>query len=135
MQIDNAQLTAAIRSLQARFSSADPATLQKAIATWEMLASKFGTLIGNNGVQMIMGRCRERLRPQYPWLPAGDDPQFTQLHASFCQQTDEEAVAANNALLEGFIALLATLIGSGLTVQFLRSALADDGAAPNSLET
>ncbi len=134
MQIDNAQLTAAIASLQANFTAADPATLQQAIATWNKLASKFGTLIGHNGVQMILSRCRERLRPQYPWLPAGEDEQFAQLHACYLQQSANDAVAANNALIAAFITLLATLIGTGLTVQFLRSALADDGAAQNSLE-
>lgn len=99
-----------------------------------MLASKFGMLIGHSGVEMILSRCRERLRHQYPWMPAGEDAQFSQLHACYLQQPADEALAANNALIDAFVTLLATLIGTGLTVQFLRSAQADDGAAPNSLE-
>ena len=135
MPINNAQLTAIISSLQARHTTPDAATLLQAIATWELLANKFGTLIGQNGIKLIFGRSLDRVRPQFTWLPPAKDAQFAKLQESYSQQDGLDAIAANNALLEAFIVLLATLIGAGLTVQFLRSALADDSASPNQLET
>ncbi len=134
MQIDNAQLTAIIRSLQARHATPDPATLQQAIATWELLARKFGTLIGQNGVKLTLGRSLDRVRAQFPWLPPSKGALLIHLQEAYDLQTPADAVAANSALLAAFIDLLATLIGAGLTVQFLRSAMADDSAAPNQLE-
>jgi hypothetical protein len=135
MQIDNAQLTAIISQLQARHATPERATLQQAIATWELLARKFGTLIGQNGVKLILGRSLDRVRPQFPWLPPAKGALLIHLQEAYGLQAPADAVAANCALLEAFIDLLATLIGAGLTVQFLRSALADDSAAPNQLET
>jgi hypothetical protein len=135
MQINNAQLTAIISNLQARHATPDTATLEQAIATWEVLARKFGTLVGQDGVNLIFGRSLDRVRPHYPWLPPSKQTQLTSLQDIYSQQSAADAVAANSALFDAFINLLATLIGAGLTVQFLRSAFVDDGAAPNQMET
>ncbi len=131
MQIDNAQLTAIICQLQARHATPDAATVLQANATWEILARKFGNLIGQGGIELILGRSLDRVRPQHPWLPALKDAHFAALRASFDQQAPADALAANSALLDAFINMLATLIGAGLTVQFLRSAVADDSATKN----
>ncbi len=134
MQINNAQLTAIISSLQARYAKPDADTLQQAITMWELLALKFGTLIGQSGVKLILGRSLDRQRPAFPWQPSAKGTLLIHLQEAYEQQTPAEAIAANSALLEAFIHLLATLIGAGLTVQFLRTALADDSATPNQPE-
>lgn len=131
MQIDNAQLTAIISQLQARHATPDAATVLQANATWETLARKFGNLIGQGGIELILGRSLDRVRHQYPWLPPLKDARFAALRACFDQQAPADALAANSALLDAFINMLASLIGAGLTVQFLRSAVADDSATKN----
>jgi hypothetical protein len=134
MQTNNAQLTTIIRGLQARLATPDLATLQQAISMWELLARKFGTLIGQSGIKLILGRSIDRVRPQFPWLPSAKGTLLIHLQEAFDQQSPAEAIAANSALLEAFIHLLATLIGAGLTLQFLRTALADDSATSNQPE-
>ncbi len=134
MQINNAQLTATISSLQARFSTPDASTVQQAISLWELLSRKFGTLIGQNGIKLILDRSIDSVRPQFPWLPSTKGTLLIHLQEAYDQQAPAEAIAANNALLDAFINLLATLIGASLTIQFLRSALADDSAVPNQPE-
>lgn len=134
MQINNAQLNAIISHLQARHAAPEAASLPQVMRSWEILSHKFCTLIGLNGVNLILGRSLDRVRPQFPWLPAAKDAQFAKLLESYSQQSPAVAIAANSALIEAFITLLATLIGAGLTVQFLRSAFGDDSATPNNLE-
>jgi hypothetical protein len=141
MASEKERLDSVIQSLQSRHMADGAVTAMAATGIWDLLAAKFGSLIGLNGVVLLYSRSLERTRTQFPWLPpsiaggrAPAEPLFAALGASMAGQTPAAATAGHQALLENFIRLLASLIGAGLTVQFLRSLFPDASANQNSQE-
>ena len=130
MPTDNEQLRKIIKEIQARHSGTDArAVAAAAIDIWGQLAFKFVPLLGPNSVNSIYARSLEFNKPAFPWLPASlrqdvAELPFTVLKESFELRPADEIIRANNALLDTFINLLATLIGARLVIPFLRSAFA-----------
>jgi hypothetical protein len=87
-------------------------------------------------VAALFNRSLHLTTPVYPWLAQGisgphpaADPLV--LKAALANQTAVAAVAGGSALLQSFHALLASLVGSSLTDQLLRSIWAHSpGDAP-----
>ena len=141
MPLKNKSLQQVIKKLQARHAGTDAMALSaSAIRIWEQLTSKFMPMIGPGSVRLIYSRSLELNKSAFPWLPAAsapdmDESPFAALKVGLEGLQPDEAVAANCALLDTFIHLLATLIGAHLTIQFLRSAFPDDAPPENPQES
>ena len=140
MPTDNEQLRKIIKEIQARHSGTDArAVAAAAIDIWGQLAFKFVPLLGPNSVNSIYARSLECNKPTFPWLPASlrqdvAELPFNILKASFELRQADEIIRANNALLDTFINLLATLIGARLVIPFLRSAFPHQAHQKNTQE-
>jgi hypothetical protein len=101
-------------------------TANAALKSWRTLESRLSSIIGPRGFVALYQRSLHLARAEHPYLPAPQDgaPQanaFAALHAALAKQPSEHADAANEALLQAFRGLLASLIGQSLTAQILTS--------------
>lgn len=108
-------------------------------AAWLKIMRKFTPLIGANSVMLIFERSLDTHLAQFPWLPVltitmQAESAIGQLRNSMTARGSDEIVAAHQAVLTTFIDLVTTLIGSRLTVQFLRAAFPADAASGTNEE-
>src|SRR4051812_39757930 len=69
MASEKERLDSIIQSLQTRQLANGVVPPLAAAETWDLLAAKFGSLIGASGVALLYGRSLERTRVQFAWLP------------------------------------------------------------------
>lgn len=137
MAITNEHLREMMKRMQARHAGTDAiAVTAVAIGIWEQLALKFIPMIGLGSVRLIYTRSLELNKSAFPWLPAAlagvEQSPFATLKMSLERREPAEVIAANCALLNSFIDVLATLIGVRLTLQFLRAAFPHEAIHENS---
>ena len=141
MPTDNEQLHEIISEIQARHAGADAgAVAGAAIGIWRQLAFKFVPLLGPNSVNSIYARSLESNKQAFAWLPASlrqdvSELPLAALKTALENRRTDEIILANNALLNTFINLLATLIGARMIIPFLRSAFPSDAPPKNIQET
>jgi hypothetical protein len=97
-----------------------------AASTWREIHSVLSSIIGPGGVAALYQRSLYVTRAAYPCLGAVREDalrsaDFAALQVVLSQQTIEQAVAANAAVLQTFCDLLASLVGVPLTERLLRS--------------
>jgi len=111
---------------------AGPAASAKALAaaarrTYDDLARVSVPLIGQVGVDALMGRALHLARREYPWLSSTRDPEqadapFAQVIAGLERQDPAVATEAAGAVFATLTGLLVTFIGEPLTERLLRQA-------------
>jgi hypothetical protein len=94
--------------------------------SWLKIVRKFAPLIGASSVVLMFGRSIENNVATFGWLavlasPMQADTAIERLRASLAARPAADALAAHRAILTTFIDLMTTLIGTRLTVQFLRA--------------
>lgn len=106
---------------------------------WLKIVRKFAPLIGADSLLVILERSFDDHADDFPWLPALNplmqpDTAIDALLISMTPRSNDDILAAHNAILASYIDMIATLIGMRLTVQFLRAALpADDASNPEEI--
>lgn len=122
---DAQRLNAMVEHLAAQGASAS-SIADAAVAIWRDVEDALSPIIGCSGVAALYRRSLHLARGTHPCLvdtdgadrePAG----FPALHRVLCLQSAADAVAANDALLQTFYDLLASLVGATLTERLLRS--------------
>jgi len=96
------------------------------VSIWCDIDAALAPIIGHRGVAALFHRTLHLLRHDYPWLTASsaslaDPMNFAALQPTLLQQTSENVVAANGALLEKYLEQLASLIGESLTERLLHA--------------
>lgn len=104
---------------------------------WRRLSHRLAPLIGDSGFCALHGRAIRLIRSDHDWLrSAGSARTIAQLIAllgeRYAAVEASAAGAANEALLNTFNQLLATLVGEALTARLLDSAA--DGGPMNAQE-
>ena len=112
-------------------SGADATGVARAVrSVYDDLAAAFVPLIGQAGVDALVGRALHLAQREYPSDQTGEgqaDESFARVIRWIEQQRDPTAATdAAAAMLAAFAALLATLIGEPLTTRYLRKAWPDD---------
>lgn len=107
-----------------------------AIDVWNLLFRRFSPLIGPLSTAVLFERVLVLQAQAFPWLPrVGVTPSAHSPFALFTQlledQSPEQMLAANRALLESFVHELADLIGDSLVERFLRPLLLSGDAPEN----
>jgi hypothetical protein len=124
-----ASFTAYTHSSLAQFA-AEGADAQRiaehAVATWRDLDAALSPIIGRGGVAALFKRSLLLAVPAHPSLVAASQDvnapgDFVNLRDALAGQTVADAIAANGAVLQTFVDLLATLIGESLTERLLQS--------------
>ena len=117
-------------------SAAKSAT--EAVRLWQTMFRKFSPLIGPLSAELLFVRSLNAHAAAFPWLPevgpGNTKTAFAQFERSLDGRTAEEIVAANHALVQTYITVLADLIGVRLAIKFLGTAFADDAINKNSEE-
>jgi hypothetical protein len=118
---------------------AGPDLIDDVAAAWQKIIRKFTPLIGASSVLLILERSLDQHRTAFGWLPAGalptrPDAAVERLRASMARRPHADILAAHPAILATFSKLMTTLIGAGLTVQFLRAAFPVDAVKSTSEE-
>lgn len=102
----------------------------EAIRLWQTLFRKFSPLIGPLSAELLFVRSLAAHEAAFPWLPhvkpGATRTAFAEFERSLDGRSAEEIVAANHALLETYITVLADLIGVRLATKFLGTAFAED---------
>lgn len=110
-----------------------------AVQVWQRLFAKFRPLIGPLSTDLLFTRTLFGHRQDFPWLQdlagldGSDDGNQTfgafvrRLH----EQSPEDIVAVNRALVSAYAAELADLIGERLASRFLHAAFAPGDAQKN----
>jgi hypothetical protein len=102
----------------------------QSILLWKTLFRKFSPLIGPLSAELLFVRSLNTHAQQFPWLPevgpGATRTAFSLFEHSLEGLTAEEIVAANQALVQTYVAVLADLIGVRLAIKFLGTAFADD---------
>lgn len=106
---------------------------------WLKIMRKFTPLIGANSVLLMFERSLDTHLADYPWLPVlplpiQPDHAVELLRASMATRHGDDILIAHRAILTTFIDLITTLIGTRLTIQFLRAAFSADEASGNPEE-
>lgn len=117
-----------------------PALADDITLSWLKIVRKFSPLIGANSVLLIFERCLESNLGTFGWLPVQQwpthpDTAVERLRTSMASRSADDILAAHRAILTTFIDLMTTLIGTRLTVQFLRAAFPADDADSTTEET
>ena len=109
--------------------------------TYEDLSEVAAPLIGRVGIEALMSRAVHLARRKYPWLGSNrsDSPQHEEnafAEVARCLEQAEAGIAADAAaeLFARSAALLATLIGNGLTASLLYKAWPDALPVPSNKE-
>lgn len=110
-----------------------------AIAILQRVTRKFSPLLGPSSTSVLLERSLHANHASYPWLPPPDqagaaEPPFRALQASLERREQRDVLAATRALMDSYIDLVTTLIGSRLTEQFLRSAFPGEADNRNTEE-
>ena len=97
-------------------------------------------LIGQVGVDALIGRALHLAQREYPWLPAATESgpanePFAQVIVSSSQQTPAVATDGIAAVFATFAGLLVTFIGEPLTTGLLRKAWPDAFSDAETKET
>lgn len=95
-------------------------------AVWREVDLALDPIIGHRGVLALYHRSLKLAAARHPWLAAGHPGALaafdtSALRAALARQPAAEALAAGDALLQGFRDLLARLIGDSLTDRLLVS--------------
>jgi hypothetical protein len=95
------------------------------VAVWRTISDRLVPIVGQRGVAALYSRSLYIARTDFPYLNALQDgalsaPDYGALLTVLTQQSDADAMAANDALLHNFYALLTRLIGEPLTTRLLR---------------
>ena len=110
----------------------------EAIRLWKTLFGKFSPLIGPLSAELLFVRSLSAHVAAFPRLPhvgpGGTRTAFALFERSMDGRTTEEIVAANHALVQTYITVLADLIGVRLAIKFLGTAFADDKINKNTEE-
>lgn len=138
MTIKDALLLSLVERLAADGGTPSPDDITLA---WLTIMRKFTPLIGASSVLLLFERSLDDHRADFPWLPvlvlalpAQPDSAVDAMCASMTMRASREILAAHRAILAHFIDLITTLIGTRLTLQFLRAAFPADEANSNSEE-
>ena len=95
-----------------------------AVATWHDVWIALSPVIGAAGVAALFQRSVFLRMPKYPWLANVSDPppagEFNSLRRELSLQRQDEAAAANAALLQSLAQVLGNLIGASLTTRLLQ---------------
>ena len=102
-----------------------------ALGLFREIEARLSPVIGDRGVEVLLGRAVHLTSAAFPWLDLADQKgdggaPVSALHSHLAARGVEEASAGSQALLVTFTELLATLIGTPLT----RRLLAPIWAAP-----
>ena len=96
----------------------------EAVATWRDVWNALAPIIGAAGVAALFQRSVFLRMPEYPWLANVSDPppagEFNSLRRELSLQRQDEAAAANAALLQSLAQVLGNLIGASLTTRLLQ---------------
>ena len=117
----------------------EPASPDDLTLIWLKIVRKFTPLIGAHSVLLILERSLDGNVHTFPWLPALPLPMETDaaidaLLTCMTTRSSDDVLAAHRAILDSFIDLITTLIGTRLTIQFLRAAFPADEATSNPEE-
>jgi hypothetical protein len=98
--------------------------------TFDELACVLVPLIGQIGMDALVGRAVHLARREYPWLAdsgtvEGADGPFVRVSKSLEHQDSALAIRAAAAVLAHFTGLLVTMIGESLAVRLMRQAWPD----------
>ena len=95
-----------------------------AVATWHDVWIALSPVIGAAGVAALFQRSVFLRMAEYPWLANVSDPppagEFNSLRRELSLQRQDEAAAANAALLQSLAQVLGNLIGASLTTRLLQ---------------
>jgi len=118
------------------------AVAEASIDTWKQVTEQLAPVIGERGVDALVGRSLHVSSKNYPWLAsaANDEKGGSRLERLKSRLIDREpdaaaAAAASALLLLTFSTLLATMIGEPLTERLLEpvwAPLEDDGQQENA---
>lgn len=137
MQIDDVPLHALIRQA---VRQRPEAPLDVSLDLWERLAIELVAIIGEGGFLSLYARSVHLAGATYPWLQRAQPPveikaSFASLKESLEAREAAEIEEASIALFIVFTDILATLIGTLLTANILRSAWGDAPSDSASKET
>lgn len=109
-------------------TSSEAAALRDVGVVWMALLGKFSPLLGPASVHVLFIRSIDLNRAAFPWLPPIPPSSVGALHFSAFEavlktRPADDVVNATRAMLETYLDLLVTLIGSKLTAQFVDSAV------------
>lgn len=110
------------------------------VLIWLKIVRKFTPLIGATSVLLMLERSLDTHVRNFPWLPAltlpmQPDDAIKFLRTSMSAHPGEDILGAHRAILHSFIDLITTLIGTRLTLQFLRATFPANEANSNAEET
>ena len=92
----------------------------------ERLIERFGGLVGEVGIRMLLGRSLSLTRASHPWIaewdPSRSPLDWAPLVASFEQQEANVAQAGFANLFANLVGVLRRLIGDGLVFRVLHDA-------------
>lgn len=116
-----------------------PASPDDLTLIWLKIVRKFTPLIGAHSVLLMLERSLDSQVAHFPWLPSLNlpmqpDTAIDALRTSMTTHESGTILAAHRAILDSFIDLITTLIGTRLTIQFVRAAFPADEASSNSDE-
>lgn len=136
MTIKDMQLLSLMEQLAPAGGSASSDDIAR---VWLTIMHKFTPLIGANSMLLMFERSLEFHQSAFGWLPVLLLPMHTdgaieQLRKSMENRTGDTIAAVHHAILLTFIDLMTTLIGTRLTIQFLRAAFPADGASGTTEE-
>lgn len=121
-------------------NNSGPAPPDEALPVWRKIDAALSPVIGQRGVAALYQRslfltCTDHpsLRPAYESAQRPGD--FEALKAALVLPTGPAAEAANRALLQTFIDLLARLVGRALTERLLESVLNPSSRGPAVQDT
>ena len=123
MQHDSEALTVFLKKLE----DADAAAIASgAVATLRRIDAALCPIIGSRGVDALFRRSLHLARAQFSWLPAATFVSdgvhsYPSLQAVLAVRPAAQALAGYSMVLQGFLDLLANLIGEALTERLLRS--------------
>lgn len=137
MTIKDEQLLSLMRHILA--NGAGTVSPEHVTLAWLKIMRKFTPLIGANSVLLMFDRSLDNNLAEFPWLPAlalpmQADHAVELLRTSLATRQRDDILAAHGAILTTFIDLITTLIGTRLTIQFLRAAFSADEASGNPEE-
>ncbi len=97
----------------------------KVVAIWRDIDTSLSPIIGHRGVAALLSRSIHLTRDTYLWLGTVQEAiaetiDFTALQLKLSQQSVENIVTVNGALLEKFVGLLTNLIGVSLTERLIQ---------------
>lgn len=101
------------------------AIASKVVAIWRDIDTALSPIIGHRGVAALLNRSIHLTRDTYSWLSSVQEDlaetiDFAAVQLKLSQQTVENIVAVNGALLEKFVGLLTNLIGVSLTERLIQ---------------